>query len=103
MTFVGIESAPLPFAIARLRLVLSGLPNLAITYGDLWKQDLSEYQAVYCFLSPEPMTRLYSKARQEMMPGSQLISNSFGVPDIVPDEVVSIEDRRQTELLIYRF
>jgi hypothetical protein len=49
------------------------------------------------------MTRLYSKARQEMMPGSQLISNSFGVPDIAPDEVVSIEDRRQTELLIYRF
>ncbi|WP_282609048.1 class I SAM-dependent methyltransferase [Pelagibius sp. Alg239-R121] len=101
-SFVGIESAPLPFAIARLRVALSGLSNLSIRYGDLWKQDLADYDLVYCFLSPEPMPRIYEKARAEMQTGSLLISNSFAVPEVLPEATLEVEDRRETRLLLYR-
>ncbi len=101
--FTGIESAPLPYAIARVRAVLSGLPNLEIRYGDLWKQDLSRFDLVYCFLSPEPMPRLYDKAKSEMNPGKLLISNSFRVPGVTADQILKLEDRRETELMLYRF
>lgn len=100
--FVGIESAPLPFALARLRAAVSGLPNLTIVYGDLWKQDLGDFDLVYCFLSPEPMPRLYEKAKREMRAGSLLASNSFRVPDIKADDILRVEDTRETELLLYR-
>lgn len=100
--FVGIESAPLPYAVARLRVAFSGLSNLTIRYGDLWKQDLSAFDLVYCFLSPEPMPRLYDKAKSEMQPGKLLISNSFSIQGVTADDIVRVEDRRETELLIYR-
>lgn len=100
--FVGIESAPLPYAIARLRVAVSGLSNLSIRYGDLWKQNLGAFDLIYCFLSPEPMPRLYKKAKSEMSPGKLLISNSFSVPGVASDDVVRVDDRRETELLLYR-
>ncbi|TQV80589.1 class I SAM-dependent methyltransferase [Denitrobaculum tricleocarpae] len=100
--FVGIESAPLPYALARLRALVSGAPNLEIRYGDLWKQDLSVFDLVYCFLSPEPMPRLFEKAKREMGSGTLLISNSFEVPGVTADEVVTVQDSRETELLVYR-
>jgi hypothetical protein len=98
----GIESAPLPFAIAWMRVKVSGLPNIELLYGDFWKLDLKAYDVVYAFLSPAPMPALHKKVRAEMTPGSCLISNSFTVPDNPPDETHGLDDRRTTQLLIWR-
>ena len=100
--FTGVESAPMPFAIAWLRWLIGRPANLRFRYGDLWSLDLSEYDVVYCFLSPEPMPRLFEKARSEMRPGSLLISNSFQVPGAPADDVVALDDRRGTQLHIWR-
>ena len=78
--FRGVESAPLPYALARLRLLFAPCSNIELRFGNLWDQDLSAYDLVYCFLSPAPMARLFAKARAEMRPGSLLVSNSFIVP-----------------------
>lgn len=102
MTFVGIESAPLPFVLAWLRRLLTGTRNLELKYGDFWKEDLALYDIAYAFLSPEPMPRLFDKARAEMKPETQLISNSFTVPNHTPSETINVEDARQTKLLIWR-
>jgi hypothetical protein len=48
------------------------------------------------------MARLWVKARAEMKPGSLLVSNSFPVPDVVPENIILVPDRRQTELYLYR-
>ncbi|HAD86437.1 MAG TPA: methyltransferase type 12, partial [Rhodospirillaceae bacterium] len=60
------------------------------------------FDMVYCFLSPVPMERLYAKAKDEMQPGCLFVSNSFAVPGVEPDEVVTVDDRRRTRLLVYR-
>ncbi len=100
--FIGIESAPIPFALSWLRLHFPAWPNVKIVFGSIWNYDLEPYDVVYCFLSPAPMQRLMAKARIEMKPGSLFISNSFDVPGDPPDQVVTVDDRRRTRLLIWR-
>lgn len=100
--FVGIESAPLPFAIAWCRLKLSGLNNLQLRYGSFWNTELGEFTVVYAFLSPIPMTRLFEKIQREMPAGSLFISNSFRVAGQDADEVISVDDRRRTRLYFWK-
>lgn len=98
--FLGIEHAPLPWLWARL--ATSRLANCRIRRGDFWRQPLGLFDVVYVFLSPAPMGRLWAKAQAEMRPGSLLISNSFVVPDVDPEAVIQVADRRATRLLRYR-
>lgn len=98
--FTGIEHAPLPWLVARL--AARGLDNLAIRRGDLWRAPLREADVVYVFLSPRVMPRLWEKARAEMRPGSLLVSSSFAVPDIDPERVIEVADRRGARLYCYR-
>jgi hypothetical protein len=98
--FVGIEHAPLPWLLARLRA--RGLANMTVQRGDFWQETLNNYGFVYAFLSPAPMPRLWHKACAEMAPGALLVSNSFAVPDIVPARIVEVVDRRATLLYLYQ-
>lgn len=98
--FYGIESAPLPFLLSRLRLMRKD--NAEVCFGDIWCEHLGKYDVVYVFLSPEPMPALWEKARAEMRPGSLLISNSFEIPGIPATETLCLHDARQTRLLMWR-
>ncbi|MBI4988622.1 MAG: methyltransferase type 12 [Rhodocyclales bacterium] len=98
--FTGIEHAPLPYLAARLNA--RGLANLAIRRSDLWRRPLGGQDVVYAFLSPRVMPRLWEKARAEMRPGTLLVSSSFPVPDIAPEQVIEVPDRRGTRLFCYR-
>jgi hypothetical protein len=97
--FLGFEHAPLPWAWARISC--RRLSNVEIRYGDFWSHPLRGYALVYAFLSPEPMSRLWEKAKSEMKPGSLLVSNSFAVPDIPPASTVEVADGRRTRLHCY--
>jgi SAM-dependent methyltransferase len=99
-TASGVETAPMAFLIAR---ALSALTRRGkIIRQDLWTVDLSGVDVVYAFLSTEPMPALYRKAQAEMKPGSLLVSNSFAVEGIEPQEVWELPDRRRTQLFLYR-
>lgn len=96
---VGVETAPLVFLLAWLRC----LPyhNCQIRYRSLWNEPLGDYDVVYCFLSPAPMAALWDKARCEMRAGSLLISNSFEVPGVPAPEVITLNDWRDSRLLLW--
>lgn len=98
--FIGFEHAPLTWAWAWLRC--RNLPNVEIRFGDFWSHPLSDYALVYAFLSPVPMRRLWTKSRTEMRADARLVSNSFAVPDILPESTVEVTDGRQTRLYCYR-
>lgn len=99
-SFVGVETAPLSFAIAWLRALRQ--PNCRIRYENLWRTDLSQFDVVYCFLSPAPMAALWAKALQQMPAGSWLLSNSFEVPGVPADRRIELHDWRQSLLLLWR-
>jgi SAM-dependent methyltransferase len=98
--FDGCEIAPLPALIARIRA--RGVQNAHLGRGDFWRTDFSQYDVVYAFLSPVPMPSLWDKARQEMRPGSILISNTFHIPGVKPDEVIAIHGRSDSALYVWR-
>jgi len=48
--WIGVGSAPIPFSLAWLRLKLTGRPIVELRFADMWRQDLAEFDIVYCFL-----------------------------------------------------
>jgi len=98
--FVGIEHAPLPWLWAKVATLRRA--NCRVRYGDFWQQHLGKFDLVYAFLSPAPMPRLWAKAKAEMGATAILVSNSFVVPEVAPDHVVAVPDRRATQLFCYR-
>lgn len=95
----GVETAPIPYLLSKIYTLVRGGRTYAM---DMWKTDLSDYNVVYAFLSPEPMPKLWQKVKREMRPGSVFISNSFAIPEIAPTEIWELADRRKTTLYIYR-
>ncbi|MGB4073808.1 class I SAM-dependent methyltransferase [Pseudomonas sp.] len=98
--FVGVETAPLSFALAWLRAL--PVRNCQIRYENLWRCDLAAFDVVYCFLSPAPMAELWAKARGQMPAGSWLLSNTFEVPGVPADEQIELHDWRKSRLLLWR-
>jgi SAM-dependent methyltransferase len=94
----GVDAAPLPWLVSRLRL----LGRARIRFGSLWDQDLAAYDVVYAYLSPAPMAKLWAKAQREMRPGTLFVSNTFTIPDVAPDEIVDLHDLSRARLLIWR-
>lgn len=97
---VGIEHAPLPYLIGRLRC--ARLPNCRFLLGDFWSHPLAGMDVVYVFLSPAVMERLWQKASCEMSAGAMLISSRFAVPGIAPERVVPTDGTGRHALYCYR-
>ena len=97
----GVETAPFPYAVARLRAALSRCRNIEIRYCDLWDFPLEDVDVAYAFLSPAPMEKLIDKAMREMRPGSLFVSNSFAAKRHPCDEVLELSDGRHTRLLLW--
>ncbi|SDI56570.1 hypothetical protein SAMN05216588_11958 [Pseudomonas flavescens] len=97
--FTGVETAPLSYAIARLRSLAQ--PNCRIRYQNLWHSDLATVDVAYCFLSPAPMPALWRKASAELPAGAWLISNTFDIPGVAAQRVVALKDWRDSRLLLW--
>jgi SAM-dependent methyltransferase len=86
-SYTGIEIAPLPWLVSRTRAAIAKL-SVDFLRGDYESLDLGEYDMVFAYLSPAAMPALWVKAKQEMQPGSFLLSLEFPVPGIPPDRVI---------------
>lgn len=100
LQITAIERAPLPWLIAWLRCL--SLSNVTVRIGDLWAQNLQDYDLVFAFLSPVPMPKLGEKSQAEMNPGSLLVSSSFPLPNRQPETIIELDDLRKTRLYCYR-
>lgn len=85
--FSGIEVAPLPWLISRLRAGLSG-SSARFVRGDYEALDFSEYDVIFAYLSPAAMPALWQKVQREMRPGTLLLSYEFLIPDQAPQITV---------------
>lgn len=87
-SFTGIESAPLPWLIARI--AAADLGNLRIKRDDFFQHNWSDYDVVYAFLSPHPMAQVVRKARDELPSDGLLISKDFPAPNLTPAHMVEL-------------
>ena len=79
----GIEIAPLPWLISKLRASLTR-SKAQFKLGDYHAIDFAQYDVVFAYLSPAAMPALWKKAQQEMRAGSLLMSYEFEIPGIQP-------------------
>ena len=96
----GVETAPGPYLIAKLRTAL--IPNARVRYQSLWKVDLATFDVAYAFLSPAPMPRLHTKVAAEMRPGTLFVSNSFWADNQPFDGEIKVSDTRSTQLIYHK-
>jgi SAM-dependent methyltransferase len=85
--FAGIELAPLPWLVSRLRAAASG-SGADFRLGDYEALHLGDYDVVFAYLSPAAMPRLWEKARGEMRAGALLLSCEFPIPGKAADLVL---------------
>jgi SAM-dependent methyltransferase len=97
----GIELAPLPWLVSRLRAQLSG-SGARFVRGDYEQLDFRHYDVVFAYLSPAAMSALYRKAQAEMRPGSMLISYEFTILDKSPDLVI-VPTGRDANVYVWHF
>ena len=83
----GIELAPLPWFLSRLRARLAG-SGARFIRGDYDSLDFGDYELVFAYLSPAAMASLGRKAAREMRPGTILVSYEFVIDDRLPDRTV---------------
>ncbi|MFC0250328.1 class I SAM-dependent methyltransferase [Massilia consociata] len=83
----GIELAPLPWLVSRLRAALGG-SRARFIRGDYDKLDFAGYDLVFAYLSPAAMDALWQKAVREMRPGALLVSYEFVIDARLPDRTV---------------
>jgi SAM-dependent methyltransferase len=99
-SYMGVELAPLPALLSRLRL--AGLARCEAVRGDFWQLDFAGFDVIYAFLSPAPMQALWRKIEREARPGTLFISNSFPVPGVAPHEQIPLRESGGRALYVWR-
>ncbi|TCS39135.1 hypothetical protein EDC30_10186 [Paucimonas lemoignei] len=85
--FEGIELAPLPWLVSKLRARCRG-SRAEFRRGDYLALNFADYDVVFAYLSPAAMPSLWEKAHSEMRPGTLLLSLEFLIPEQAPDIVL---------------
>ncbi|WP_426107026.1 SAM-dependent methyltransferase [Massilia sp. TSP1-1-2] len=80
----GIELAPLPWLVSRLRAKMAN-SGARFLRGDYEQLNFAHYDAVFAYLSPAAMSALYKKAAREMRSGAILLSYEFLITERAPD------------------
>lgn len=101
--FIGVETAPLTWFFAFMWLKLSGCNNVKIIRKSIWDTSIQDAGIVYAFLSPHPMNKLLLKCKKELPQGASLISNSFDSDKFPAKDMIPVDDRRKTKLLVWDF
>lgn len=82
---VGYELNPLLAIIAKLR-TRGHKQNVRIIWGDFWKKDWPDHQAIFTFLLPKYMPKLNKKIMQSENKPVKLVSFAFEIPDRTADD-----------------
>lgn len=90
-TVTGIEIAPLPWLISKLR-GWARRSSAGFALGDYRQLDFADYQVVFAYLSPAAMLALWQQASAQMRPGSLLVSFEFTIPGTTPSYTIPCGD-----------
>ncbi len=97
----GFEGSPLPRITSIIRLLPFG-KRVRLSGEDFFKVDLSEYDFIFCYLSPRHMAELEPKFKAELKPGTLIISNSFPMPNWQPVDIYENWALFKIQVYIYK-
>jgi len=101
-TITGYETSPIPYAISKMWVKLSGLHNIQLKRADFFETPLEDAAIVVCYLFPGAMRKLKGKFENELKPGTLVITNTFAIPGWQPLQVTNTQDLYNTKVYLYK-
>ncbi len=68
-------------------------------FGNVFGKDLNQYDAVYMFLMPETYEKIEPKLREELKPGTRVVSYVWPIPGWEPESI----DKEEKQLDLYKY
>ncbi len=96
----GYEIAPIPYIFAITKKWLKN-SKMKIQMGNFFKANLSDADVIFCYLSPEIMTKLGEKLRKECKKGTRIISNTFTMKPMEPLKVFKKDPEKKLPSIYY--
>ena len=81
---VGFEISLLPYLIALSRSFY--VDNSKILFKDFWKQDISDADIVYIFLTPKVNPKAKLKLEKELKPGARVVAYTWPIDGWQPEQ-----------------
>lgn len=94
----GVEISPFHYFVSKILTYKN--KSINIKMGDFRRVDLSNFDVVYCYLSPKLMEILSLKFKKELPHGARVVSYCFEIPDIIPKKVEIISGKK---IYLYKF
>lgn len=103
---VGIEIAPFPFLLAKIKSVFNFPKNVRILYGNFFNINVSSASHVFLYLFPEVLDKLLPKFEKELKVGSRIVSCDFEFSRRKPNKILEIQSKKwqkNKKLYVYDF
>jgi hypothetical protein len=71
----GVEMSPFPYLVSRLRT--RSLSNVSLRWGNFFRSDLRNADAITCYLMPNPMGPVCDLLDRTIRLGTHVVSNTF--------------------------
>lgn len=105
--YIGIEKKPLPFFLARLKIILKKNKDKNINQKiqfyrkDLLSINLSSASIIYCYLSPFLLQKLENKFLKELKTGTKIISCDFPLKIKPPLTIIKLDSKSSLNRTIF--
>jgi len=90
---IGAENIFNLYLLNKIGLKLRG-SKIKLLKKDFFTVDLKNAALIYCYLNGPTMARLGEKFRQECLPGTQIVSRRFSMPQFKPDKMLIIKGKK---------
>jgi len=84
----GYELAPIPFLLSKLTQYFRR-SKVNFYMKNFLKVNLSNADLIFCYLSPDLLTKLGDKLQKECKQGTQIITNTFKISNLEPVKVLA--------------
>lgn len=96
----GYELSFFPYWFSKLQGLF--YPRITFSKSDIFEQDLTKYDVVVYYLAPVISERLSKKFREELKPGTLIVSSGFALPGFEPIETLEVKVIVKNPVFVYR-
>jgi hypothetical protein len=99
---IAYENSLIPFLFMKLRQLISPTPNLYIERRNFYREDLSSYDLIICYLFPLGMKKLKNKFTSELNNNASIYTHTFSIPGWEPINKWKVKDLYRTTIFQYK-
>ena len=99
---VGYEISPRVYWQTKIRLALAN-SQAKIVFKNFYQADLTDADAVFCFLIDKVMAKVENKLMAELKPGAKVICYGFALPTWPPEKIIDTNPAKPGSSKVYLY